>query len=278
VYQVRLVALVYLLSTSNQFILRISYQGTRYNGWQIQPGKVPTIQLEFHKAIEKLFPGHNFKIIASGRTDSGVHAHGQVLSLELAKEMDEVSLLRALNSMLPADIRVRDLVRGSGDFHPIFNADWKIYHYYFSPSENLFFRDIVTTFPFDLDIDLMTQAAQKFVGTYDFKNFQCQGTDVDSTVREIYECTINKVSPGEFGFWEQCDDIYVFKVKGEGFLKQMVRLMVGATVQIGKKKASIADLESALRPTDELLRVGPTAPPQGLFLHQVHYENIDFWA
>jgi len=262
-----------LLITYNQYILKISYVGSQYKGWQIQPDGMETVQLQFHRAIEKLFPNKSYKFLASGRTDTGVHARGQVLSLKMEVGIEPVKLMKALNSTLPSDILILNVTSSEKDFHPIRDAEWKEYHYLFSTNRNVFLTDRVTFVSSELDYAGMSKGASAFVGEYDFSNFQCKGTEVQSTIRTIYESEIIKLAPQYFSY-SSSDNIYCFRVRGEGFLKQMVRLMMGSLIQIGKGKATVAELKEALQPNGELVRVGPVAPAQGLYLDKVCYPHF----
>lgn len=239
-------------------------------GFQVQPsGK--TIQGEINSALKTLSKSDEIKSVGSGRTDSGVHAFGQVVRIEIPVDIPVASLPKAMNSNLPEDIRVISAEAAPENFHPIFSAKSKEYNYVFSTEDHLspFARELVTYFPFDLDIEVMKKGCQLFCGEHDFVNYQCVGTEVESTVRKIISCELVRLE--STGHWSHLvGEYYILKVTGNGFLKQMVRLMMGALVSLGRGKITLEDLEKSLK-TPLPNRLGATAPPQGLYLKEVHY-------
>ena len=254
----------------NTYKLSLQYKGTHYSGFQIQPND-KTIQGELNNALKILSKSDEIKSIGSGRTDAGVHAFAQIVRIEIPVDIPEESLVRAINSHLPFDIRVTSASRTTLDFHPIFSAQSKEYNYVFSNQQNIspFAHDFVTLFPFELDIEMMRKGCALFCGKHDFINYQCTGTDVETTVRQIFSCEI--VHHHSSGHWsEMLSDYYVFRVVGDGFLKQMVRLMMGALWALGRGKITLDDLEKSLK-ISQGSRLGATAPPQGLYLKEVHY-------
>ena len=257
-------------SPLNIYKIVLQYKGTQFQGFQIQKnGK--TIQGELNNVLKTLAHSDEVKSIGSGRTDSGVHALGQVVKIEIPVSIPPANLQKALNSLLPTDIRVIEVEECNSDFHPIFSAKSKEYNYVFSskPIMSPFASDLVTSVDFDLDFSLMNEGCKLFLGSHDFINYQCVGTDVETTVRSIYECEILHLKAS--GHWaEVLDEYYVLRIVGNGFLKQMVRLVMGALWSLGRGKITLQDLkESLTRPLDS--RLGATAPPQGLYLKVVHY-------
>nr|BDT26785.1 tRNA pseudouridine(38-40) synthase TruA [Bacteriovorax sp. HI3] len=254
----------------NIYKITVQYKGTNYLGFQVQPsGK--TIQGEINSALRILSKSDEIKSVGSGRTDSGVHAFGQVVRIEIPVDIPVASLPKAMNSNLPEDIRVIAAESVTEHFHPIFSAKSKEYNYVFATEENIspFARELVTYFPFQLNIETMKKGCQLFCGEHDFVNFQCVGTEVESTVRKIISCELVRLE--STGHWAHLvGEYYVLKVTGTGFLKQMVRLMMGALISLGRGKITLEDLEKSLK-TPLPNRLGPTAPPQGLYLKEVHY-------
>jgi tRNA pseudouridine38-40 synthase len=261
------------LSSCNQFYrLVISYCGIDYSGWQIQNQGQRTIQGEVEKALVHLFGNIEKKVIASGRTDAGVHALGQVIRIELGKVLAPQALRNGLNSVLPLSIRVLKCEVSSSDFHPIGASKNKTYHYLFQTWEHFhpllegrvaFLKGRLT------DEKKMLQAASLFKGVHDFCNFFTTGSEVHSTTREIYCCELNYCEnyfPPEFGG----SGVYRLEICGNGFLKQMVRMIVGALWCIGQGKAELADLEIFLKVKQEK-RLGAVAPADGLYLYSVEY-------
>lgn len=248
--------------------LIISYCGTNYFGWQIQnnaPEK--TIQEELNIALAKLAKDKSVKSVGSGRTDAGVHALGQVVHVELPIEINCTGLKAGLNSLLSKDIRVLSVSRSEGDFHPIFHAKSKRYNYYFSKKVGPFDHNLITEYPYDLDLDMMNLACNLFIGEHDFKDFYCIGTPVNTTKRTIFDCSLTEARL-MFPFGE--NQVYKFSVSGTGFMKQMVRLMVGTLWNVARGKTSLDDLELSLKGLGNR-KLGIVAPPQGLYLVEVVY-------
>lgn len=251
--------------------ITIQYKGTHYQGFQVQ-NNGQTIQGQLNKALSVLAKSEDVKTIGSGRTDAGVHALGQVVRVEIPLDIPEEGLMKGLNAHLPWDIRIQKVEKCSEDFHPIFHAESKEYNYVFclGESQSPFSKELMTQFPKDLDIELMNQAAKLFCGTHDFINYQCTGTDVASTVRRIDYCEV--VTCSSTSHWRHFEgEYYVLKIKGNGFLKQMVRLIMGALVAVGRKRVTLDEVKESLIGNPLQNRLGPTAPPQGLYLVEVHY-------
>ncbi len=247
------------------------YKGTNYSGWQVQPGDRKTIQGEINKALIKISKSDKVHTIGSGRTDAGVHALHQVFRAEIAIKIPAGALKKALNSLLPEAIRIKEVQESDEDFHPVFQAEKKEYKYVFSLQANSspFASELITNYRQDLDIVLMQKACEAFLGKHDFINYQCTGTEVASTIRNIKEIEIEKfVSTGHWSSY--CPEYYVLRIVGNGFLKQMVRLIMGCLISAGKGRVTIEDIESSF---GEKLkdRLGPVAPPQGLYLSAVWY-------
>jgi tRNA pseudouridine38-40 synthase len=254
----------------NIYKLTLQYKGTRYSGFQIQVTDL-TIQGELANALKILSKTDDVRTLGSGRTDAGVHALGQIVRIEIPVNIPAQSLVKAINSHLPHDIRVVHADIADENFHPIYSARSKEYNYVFSTQEMItpFADELVTHFPYDLDIELMRKGCKIFCGEHDFINYQCTGTDVETTVRKILDCEILSFK-GEGHFKHILEDYYVLRVVGTGFLKQMVRLMMGALWSLGRGKITLEDLEKSLK-TALPQRLGATAPPQGLYLKEVHY-------
>lgn len=250
--------------------LIVQYKGTRYLGWQVQPESAGfTVQGEVNKALAVVSKSSEVRTLGSGRTDAGVHALGQVVKASIPLTIDPGNLLKALNGNLPDDIRVIHAENSDEIFFPTVHAVSKEYHYRFTAQRafTAFQNDLIANCPFELDLEQMREACKIFIGRHDFTNFYCEGTEVASNVREIYECEILEVAQGD---WGMLPPHYVFRVVGNGFLKQMVRLLVGATWNVGRGKTSLEQLKGALGPT-KVHRLGPVAPPEGLYLVRVNY-------
>ncbi len=239
--------------------LTVEYDGTEYCGWQIQPNGV-TVQQCLESAIEKL-TGERVCVIGSGRTDSGVHAKGQVAHFDTECTIPPERIALAINTHLPDDIRVVRSERVADDFHARFCAKNKTYCYKMYLSETI--RPLLDRYAarvtYPVDLTLMQTAAELFVGEHDFCSFMASGSEVKDTVRTIYSASVKQVE----------DEIY-FTVCGNGFLYNMVRIMVGTLVEIGAGRIDINALKRALNGGDRSL-AGKTMPPRGLTLMKVEY-------
>lgn len=246
--------------------LILSYKGTNYFGWQKQSSEI-SIQETLEKAAQRIFKVDRILTKASGRTDAGVHALGQVVRMETPFSIESLSLVEALNSQLPIDIRVLSAKEERPEFCPLADCKQKEYHYLFSnlnPSAHV--HDLMTFVKGELDFRLMQKACDAFIGEHDFYDFHCFGTPTAHHRREIFNCSLSWVETPS----DQFPDHWRFQVVGQGFLKQMVRLMMGSVWNIGKRKISLSQLESALQlPTGK--KLAPVAPPQGLYLINASY-------
>lgn len=250
--------------------LIIQYKGTKYWGWQIQPSqKGETIQGSLNKALAIVAKSEEVRSLGAGRTDAGVHALGQVARVVIPLEINPENLVRALNVNLPDDIRVIAAEISDESFMPTVHAKSKEYQYRFTFERGFtaFQNDLIVNHPFVLDLEKMREACKVLIGKHDFCNFYTEGTEVSSTVREILECEILEV---EQEGWGMLPKHYVFRVVGTGFLKQMVRLLIGAVWNVGRGKITISDLDKALGP-HKTQRLGPVAPPHGLYMVRVNY-------
>lgn len=241
--------------------LHIAYDGTNYVGWQKQTGrKSPTIQGELEEALLQL-TGENFKTIGSGRTDSGVHARHQVVHFTF-NEPDKYPWVKALNSLTGEQILVKAAYAAPSEFHALASARKKTYSYYIQNSSlrPLFRRQYCWWQRRPLDLQWLQAAAKLVQGKQDFKSFQSQGTPVPDTVREVFSAKWY-LHPGE---------LLEFRITGEGFLKQMVRNLVGTQIQLHLKGAKPSTLIDILKAKSRQA-AGLTAPAHGLFLNSVEY-------
>lgn len=250
--------------------LVIQYKGTHYKGWQVQPEEYgDTVQGVLNKVLETVSKSSNVKSLGSGRTDAGVHALGQVVKIGIPLVIAPENLIKALNVNLPNDIRVISVKESDELFLPTVHAKSKEYHYRFTMgrSFNAFQGELVANYPFELDVDKMQKACEILKGRHDFVNYFCEGTEVKSNVREIFECEILKVERGD---WSMLPSHYTFRIVGDGFLKQMVRLLMGAIWNVGRGKISLEEFKNSLS-SPKVERLGPVAPPEGLYLFCVNY-------
>ena len=250
--------------------LTISYDGTRFVGWQRQAEGV-SLQGLLEDALAR-FEGAPVAVHGAGRTDAGVHALGQVASVRMTSRHPLDSVGRGLNACLPPDVRVTDVQEAAEGFHARFSARSKTYRYQLRSAATVspFERAYVWHVPEALDVDAMRTAAPALVGTHDFAAFHSTGSDIKGTVRTI---TRSEVASGSVGGWDDTSTgtLVVYEVCGDGFLRHMVRAIVGTLVEIGRGQRPAASIAALLAGADRS-QAGITAPPQGLFLVSVVYD------
>jgi tRNA pseudouridine38-40 synthase len=240
--------------------LLIEYDGTNYQGWQVQPDGL-TIQGMLEEKLSRL-SSERIHVIGSGRTDSGVHALGQVAHFRTQSQMDIRTIQRALNSLLPPDIVIREVEEVDEGFHARKQSKSKVYEYRIL-NRNLrsaFYRGYVWHIPQKLNLAEMKKATQSLIGEHDFSAFRTVGSPTRTTVRRVIRAE-----------WKRGrDGLIRFEIEANGFLKQMVRSIIGTLVEIGKGRMKAADFRKILNSKDRK-EAGPTAPAQGLFLKEVKY-------
>jgi tRNA pseudouridine38-40 synthase len=241
--------------------LTLSYDGTRLVGWQRQ-AEGESVQGVLEDALAR-FEGGPVTVHGAGRTDAGVHALGQVASVEVAFAHDTATLARALNAQLPEDVRVLAVEEAAPGFHARFSARSKSYRYCIRNGAvaTPFERAYVWHVPQPLDVDAMRQAASRLLGRHDFSTFRSMGTDVPDAVRTL---RISDVL-GDAG------SLLTYEVSGDGFLRHMVRAIVGTLVEVGRGWRDPEQMDALLQARDRA-RAGATAPPHGLFLVSVDYD------
>jgi len=242
--------------------ITLAYDGTGYHGWQVQPG-LATIQGALETALEQI-EGRPVDVAGSGRTDAGVHALAQVAAFSIANPIPPANLKKALNRLLPGEIRVLALEEGAADFHPRFQALAKTYEYRIWRGEVVppFERRYVYHFPYPMSEERFIEAAPVFAGEHDFSAFAASDErDAlgGSKVRTVFESRA----------WREGDRL-LYRVRGSGFLKHMVRNIVGTLLEAGKGNLTPDQIRALLRPGAEL-KAGPSAPARGLFLVGVDY-------
>ena len=246
------------------FKVTLAYDGTNYAGWQVQVD-LPTVQDTFESALA-VITGEVIRVVASGRTDAGVHALGQVVSFTSETSLPLNELRRALSANMPEDIAVLDVAQAASGFHAIRNAVAKRYRYVIQNSESpdVFARRYAWHVPQSLCAEAMHNAAQRLLGTHDFASFEASGSERASSVRTITQSFVKHRT------LENREEI-VTEIEADGFLYNMVRNIVGTLVEIGRGKHPPEWIEKVLAAEDRKV-AGPTAPPHGLFLVRVDYE------
>lgn len=240
--------------------LTIAYDGTRYNGWQRQNNTDNTIQGKLEQLLQRM-TGEEIEIHGSGRTDRGVHAHGQVANFHTNTGMTREEILSYMNEYLPQDIVVLDVKDASLRFHSRLNVKRKTYCYHIwnSPIPDVFTRKYSCQVPESLDIGAMEQGASYLLGTHDFQSFCARKKMKKSTVRMIESIQIEKKGAE-----------ILLTYKGNGFLYNMVRILTGTLIEIGKGERKPEEIPMILEAKNREA-AGTTAPASGLFLEQVDY-------
>ena len=250
--------------------LLLEYEGTAYQGWQVQK-KGDTIQGILENRILKI-TGEQSKIIGASRTDAGVHALGQVAAFRTESMLDPETIKKALNALLPQDIRVLDASEVDDSFHPREDAIKKSYFYIIANQRisSAFLFRYTWIVPQPLVLNTMKEASQKLIGRYDFASFMGTGSDVKDTVREICALNIESLRSIDFMTSSLIGNFMKISIEANGFLRHMVRNIVGTLVEIGRGRISAERMREILESHDRRL-AGPTAPPHGLFLERVEY-------
>lgn len=242
--------------------MTVSYDGTEYHGWQVQPG-LPTIQSVLEAVLTEI-EGAPVKIAGSGRTDAGVHALAQVAACTLVNPIPVDNLRKAINRLLPMDIRVFDVAEAAADFHPRYQALAKTYEYRIHRSEICppFAHRYVYHYPYPLYESRIFELAPLLEGEHDFSAFAASDDKDElgrSKVRRIFHSRATRSG-----------DVLIYTVRGSGFLKHMVRNIVGVLLEVGKGNLGRDDIEKRFDPTCAIPS-GPSVPALGLFLISVEY-------
>ncbi len=241
--------------------IKIAYDGTNYHGWQTQLNN-PTVQETIEQAI-CIVMKQKVNLTGSGRTDSGVHALGQIANFTADTNIPEDKIKIALNANLPNDIRITESEDVSLEFNSRFDAHNKTYMYqiYNDRVWNPFYSRYSCFVPSSLDFEKMERAVRYLIGTHDFMGFMSSGSNVKTTVRTVYDARLVK----EANLIRLC-------ITGNGFLYNMVRIIAGTLIDIGKGIKNAECIDAAIRDKDRTI-LGHTADPQGLFLMNVSYEK-----
>ena len=240
--------------------LTIEYDGKDFNGWQKQPNKL-NIQGEIERVIENI-TGEKVELIASGRTDAGVHAMGQVANFKTHSNIAIDKFPIAINSQVKNSIRIQNAEEVDEKFHSRYNCKRKTYRYVIDNSKygSAIYRNISYHMSIPLNIEEMKKAIKYFEGEHDFKAFKSSGTSSKSSIRTIYKANIITEGPN-----------IAVDLTGNGFLYNMVRIIVGTLVDVGLGKINAEDIPNIIESKDRT-KAGKTLPPQGLMLLRVEYE------
>lgn len=245
-------------------MLTVAYDGTAYSGWQIQPN-APTIEGVLNEELSRLL-GENITVIGASRTDAGVHAEGAIAVFDTNSRIPGEKFSYALNRSLPGDIVIRKSQEVPGDFHPRKTSTRKTYRYsvwnddFELPTTRLYTYNIYN----EIDVDAMDRAARYFLGEHDFAGFCSVGNQTETTVRTIYNMTVSRRED------ERQIDIMV---TGNGFLYNMVRIIAGTLIEVGRHRMNAEEMEAIIDSCDRN-QAGPTAPAKGLTL--MGYEFLEY--
>lgn len=239
----------------------IAYDGTHFAGYQIQQQK-RTVQGELEHALSIIHKGQFVRVYASGRTDATVHAYGQVIHFDTSLAIPDEKWPKALNALLPDDVIVKEASEVPSSFHARFSVKKKEYRYrVWIGEKNVFLRHYVYYYPYKLHVTAMNEALRYVIGTHDFTSFCSAKTEIDDKVRTIYEAEV--IQEGEE---------LIFRLVGNGFLYNMVRIIVGTVLEVGRGERRAEEMKTILQQKNRSA-AGKTAPGHGLYLWHVSYDN-----
>lgn len=246
-----------------RYFIKLAYNGTHYNGWQSQPN-APSVQETLSKAISVVL-NTKLNLMGAGRTDTGVHAKEMYAHFDFDTLVDSPSLVHKLNSYLPKDIVVYDIIPVSGLAHARFDATKRTYEYHINSFKDVFSQDSSWYFHQELDIDLMNKASQILLKHIDFQCFSKVNTDVNTFNCSIFEAywTISMI--------EQENKKIIFTISANRFLRNMVRAIVGTLLNVGTNKITCEDFEEVIKSKNRE-KAGFSVPAHGLYLTKIEYD------
>lgn len=243
-----------------RYFIELSYNGTCYHGWQYQPNAV-SVQETIHKTLSVLL-GEDIEITGAGRTDTGVHAKQMFAHFDYEGWFESSKLRHKLNSFLPKDIAITDIIPVAEDAHARFDAVRRTYEYHIHMKKDVFLENLSAYFHHDLDVERMNEAAKLL---FDFTDFQCfskTNTDVGTYNCKIYEAT-----------WIRNGQLLVFTISADRFLRNMVRAIVGTLINVGLHKITLPEFRQVIESKDRS-QAGFSVPAHGLFLTKIAYNYI----
>lgn len=247
-----------------RYKMHLSYDGADFAGFQVQPNQ-RTIQGEIEKALQRMSKGEFIRIHGAGRTDAGVHAKGQVIHFDYPACLPADAMQRALNTLVTDEIVFWHSEIASNDFHAQYHAERKTYEYrvYNADLRDPFKRNRALLHPYPMDKEAMEEALAFLEGTHDFTSFSSAKTDKENKIRTIYEASVR---------YEAAEKEWVFTFSGDGFLYNMIRIIIGTVLPIADGRKKPQDMKRILEAKDRQSG-GPTASPKGLCLVQVVYKK-----
>lgn len=243
-----------------RYFIYLSYDGTAYHGWQVQPNAI-SVQQRLNECLAKLLRGKNSDVTGAGRTDAGVHAHMMVAHFDVDELVDGKWLTDKLNRILPQDIAVSKVVRVRDEAHARFDAKARTYHYWIYTQKNPFQRQYATRITFPLNFERMNEAARYLLQVEDFTSFSKLHTDTKTNI-----CHVMKAE------WiEMENDVWQFEITADRFLRNMVRAVVGTLIEVGRGRLSIDDFKSVVAKKNRCA-AGDSMPGNALSLVGIRYE------
>jgi len=239
-----------------RYLIELAYNGTNYQGWQVQPNGI-TVQAILNNALSVVLR-QTIEIMGCGRTDAGVHAKQYFAHFDCNIELPS-NLIKSLNGILPYDIAVYEILPIAPDFNARFNAKLRTYQYHIIYDKNPFLQNLAVRWHQDLNIDLMNEACQNLLGEKDFNCFSKSRSDVNN-----YICTIKQAE------WKIEDNILIFEITANRFLRSMVRAIVGTLAMVGEGKISIESVSEIIESKDRKM-AGMSVPAHGLYLTKIIY-------
>lgn len=243
-----------------RYFIRFSYKGTNYHGWQYQPN-ASTVQETLTKALSVVL-NSEIEIMGAGRTDTGVHARQMFGHFDFDEEIEISTLIHKLNSFLPKDIAVADVIKVHEDAHARFDATKRTYEYHINTIKNVFLEELSWYYHQKLDVNLMNEAGSILLEYNDFQCFSKVHTDVNT-----FNCKITEA------FWKQENNQLVFTISADRFLRNMVRAIVGTLVNVGLGKITLQDFSTIIESKDRG-KAGFSVPAHGLYLTEIKYDYI----
>jgi tRNA pseudouridine38-40 synthase len=244
-----------------KYFIKLAYNGTNYHGWQSQPN-ASSVQETLSKAISVVLNAE-INLMGAGRTDTGVHAREMFAHLDVQAPLDTKSLIHKLNSYLPKDIVIYDIISVHEDAHARFDATKRTYEYHINTFKDAFSQDESWYYQHVLDLDIMNQASKLLLNHTDFQCFSKVNTDVNT-----FDCTIFEA------YWQQEGNRLVFTISANRFLRNMVRAIVGTLVYVGLHKITLEDFNNIIASKNRS-EAGFSVPAHGLYLTKIDYEYIE---
>lgn len=243
-----------------RYFIKLAYNGTNYHGWQVQPN-ASSVQETLNKALSVIL-NEEINIMGAGRTDTGVHAKEMFAHFDYIPTLEIDSVLHKLNSYLPKDIVIYDIIPVHNDAHARFDAKKRTYNYYITSVKDVFSQEESWYYHQNLDVELMNQAAKILLNHTDFQCFSKVNTEVNT-----FNCTISEA------YWTQENNQLIFTISADRFLRNMVRAIVGTLVNVGLHKITLSDFNSIIENKNRN-EAGFSVPAQGLFLTKIEYDYL----